>query len=556
MQIKRIKLLSEFRGLPSGYEIKFQPRQSQIERYIDPICFVGLNGSGKSNLLEVLSEIFYYLETYHNASVSKLNEFKSPFGFEIEYEIPKEAFLNANDPWPELLQLWDENGLKPTIHIKKDVDSLPTIKAYTSTVSISLKNRDKDRNSAILPSRVIAYTSGQNELLSNPFIKIDFQYYKELKSSKGVSVGSIREMNRLFYLDNATSKFITLCAFLFDTAGYDKNDFIDKNTKPSDVGGIELKHVKRELKIEELRSFKLTFKLKKTKSAKEFLPTGLNPALENLILCSTFCNETKTDTNWKLELYFWVNRETQKAFRHYFKRADELFRNLYFLNLLNNELISRKLRTQIGNSKAGTFENLSDELPKFEAEKLIFRIHDIQLIKSNKNIVHYRKLSDGEHQLLQTFGALLLLDTPGTLILLDEPETHFNPEWRSKFVHLADSSLDDSREQEILITTHSPFIVSDCSKENVFKFQRDRKGKIKKPINPDFDTLGASVNLITMKVFDKTETISQTIQNTYTDILKNVKDGKLSKKKAIADISKFGDSIEKNIILNQLSKRK
>ena len=321
MQIKRIKLLSEFRGLPPGYEIKFQPRQPQIERHINPLCIVGLNGSGKSNLLEVLAEIFYYLEIYHNASVSKLNEFKSPFGFEIEYDIPRKAFLNANVPWPELLQMWDENGLKPTIHIKKNVNSLPIIRAYTDTTSVLLKNRDKDRNSAILPSRVIAYTSGQNELLSNPFIKIDYQYYDKLKRNKGVSGSSILEMNRLFYLDNATSKFITLCAFLFDTAGYDKNEFKGKHTTAGDLGGIELKHVKRELNIETLRSFKLSFKLKKTKSAKEFLPTGLNLALENLILCSTFRTENKTDTNWKLELFFLVNRETQKAFRHYFKRA-------------------------------------------------------------------------------------------------------------------------------------------------------------------------------------------------------------------------------------------
>jgi restriction system-associated AAA family ATPase len=363
-------------------------------------------------------------------------------------------------------------------------------------------------------------------------------------------------MNRLFYLDNITSKFITLCAFLFDTVGYENSEYKGKRIKASDFGGKELKHLKRELNVEKLRSFKLTFKLKKKISSSEFLPTGLNLTLEKLICCSTFRNEIKTDTDWELELFFWVNIETRKAFNSTFKRADELLRQLYFLNLLNNELISKKLRTIIANAKSGTFENLSEELPKFEAKKLIFRIHDIQFMKSTKKIVHYRKLSDGEHQFLQIFGALLLLDLPGALILLDEPETHFNPEWRSKFVDLVDSSLDNSREQEILITTHSPFIVSDCCKENVFKFRRDNKGVIKKAINPDFDTLGASINLITMKVFDKTETISQNIQKSFIEIIRKVKTGRLSKEEAIDNLNEFGDSIEKNIILGQLYKKK
>jgi hypothetical protein len=123
-------------------------------------------------------------------------------------------------------------------------------------------------------------------------------------------------------------------------------------------------------------------------------------------------------------------------------------------------------------------------------------------------------------------------------------------------VDLVDSSLDNSREQEILITTHSPFIVSDCCKENVFKFRRDNKGVIKKAINPDFDTLGASINLITMKVFDKTETISQNIQKSFIEIIRKVKTGRLSKEEAIDNLNEFGDSIEKNIILGQLYKKK
>ena len=35
------------------------------------------------------------------------------------------------------------------------------------------------------------------------------------------------------------------------------------------------------------------------------------------------------------------------------------------------------------------------------------------------------------------------MDKLGTLFLFDEPETHFNPDWRSKFVSIINDALFD-----------------------------------------------------------------------------------------------------------------
>lgn len=86
MEIVRIKIYTTFRGLKPPFEINFRSNSDRNE--IDPVCFAGLNGSGKSNVMELISEIFFYLEAIHNLSAQKYVKNNSPFGFYIEYRIP------------------------------------------------------------------------------------------------------------------------------------------------------------------------------------------------------------------------------------------------------------------------------------------------------------------------------------------------------------------------------------------------------------------------------------------------------------------------------------
>src|SRR5438045_8241908 len=98
-----------------------------------------------------------------------------------------------------------------------------------------------------------------------------------------------------------------------------------------------------------------------------------------------------------------------------------------------------------------------------------------------------------------------------SLFLLDEPETHFNPDWRSSFISTLRDCLDEKDNsilRDILITSHSPFIVSDCVSDNVLIFKKPKgKNKTVKVSRPDFKTFGASVNLLTQQIFHKEETI-------------------------------------------------
>jgi restriction system-associated AAA family ATPase len=220
-------------------------------------------------------------------------------------------------------------------------------------------------------------------------------------------------------------------------------------------------------------------------------------------------------------------------------------------------LINESLREQI--LKADHNTNLSSLIPKPAQDTLIFSINDIAFVKDSVDTpVYYRQLSDGEHQMLHVLGTIMLMNMPSTMLLMDEPETHFNPEWRSKFVSILNDIVkaeEISRQQEIILTSHSPFIVSDCRQEKVFIFERDSQThKIKQLRNPDFVTYGASVNQITAKVFGKVETIAGLASRQMTDIKNEVKDGKKTKEDAINEILKIGDSVEKIITLDEIDK--
>ncbi|MDA2274047.1 hypothetical protein CBR59_17020 [Bacillus thuringiensis] len=552
MKIKKIKILTPFRGLPAGYEVLFNNKPSKELYGINPICFVGLNGSGKSNILEVIAEVFYYLESYCKSSGNRLKRFRTSFGFEIEYELPRLYVMSARNSWDELNSYLDKLKTNPTIKILKQVNQYPQISVLVNDKVLTLQSTNIELIQGILPARIVAYSSGMNELLSNPFIKMDFKYYEDLKAKTKIDA---LDMNRMFFLNYESNRFIAISNFLFDADDYDMSSFI-KGQKATDFGGIDLSVLKKELNIKNLQSFVINLRLEKKTYENDYLHPELNIALDSLKKCATFVNEsireTENRTYLEMELVYWVNKATKEAFRYYFKTAYELFRAFYFFQLLNIKLISQRKRKDVMNTKVGTFDNLSDELPKHEISKLSFSISNISFCKQDYSRLHYRNLSDGEHQLIQVFGSLLLMDTTGSLFLFDEPETHFNLDWRSKFVNIANKSIDKERDQEIILTTHSPYIVSDCRKENVYIFKRNIDGTLSQPKISDINTFGTSINIISDSIFGKFDTISEFSKKKIDEIrempLENLEDIQEAKEASRV----LGESMEKVLLFKDL----
>lgn len=82
---------------------------------------------------------------------------------------------------------------------------------------------------------------------------------------------------------------------------------------------------------------------------------------------------------------------------------------------------------------------------------------------ASKTIIPVTSLSSGEkHVLLQLFE-LVFDGKAGDLVMIDEPELSFHPAWLNVYVSvlqkIQDFKLDEGREMQIILATHSPLLV-------------------------------------------------------------------------------------------------
>jgi restriction system-associated AAA family ATPase len=145
----------------------------------------------------------------------------------------------------------------------------------------------------------------------------------------------------------------------------------------------------------------------------------------------------------------------------------------------------------------------------------------------------------------------LLFKNTNSLFLLDEPETHFNPDWRSNFISLLRQCFSGAGDtHEMLVTTHTPFLISDSKPDKVLVFEKANGVVSIKP--PDYNTLGASINKITMETFHKQETIGRRASQILDELLSDP--AAQSDPQALAKriMETIGDSIERTFAVQSV----
>jgi hypothetical protein len=104
----------------------------------------------------------------------------------------------------------------------------------------------------------------------------------------------------------------------------------------------------------------------------------------------------------------------------------------------------------------------------------------------------------------------------------------------------------------MLVTTHTPFLISDSRPEKVLVFDKDKETGEVSVSNPDYNTLGASINKITMATFGKRETIGGRAQAMLADLRRRFDQGE-DKEQLITEINRqFGDSVEKMLLIKTI----
>lgn len=547
MKLKHFKLLSPFRGLPKGFSLQFRQNNFYPGDNEEPICMVGLNGSGKSNSLEVLSELFYYLELKTLATdktLSLLNERYQFLDFEMSYQLSSLKWKNVFNKTRESIPIKPEANVIVFCSKKKNEElTIEVIDNDNRKTNFSLPNYLWPE---ILPNKIIGYSSGQNELISNPFIKLDYYYFDEFeKSTSNRNVQTNTEINRMFFMDYESNELIVIANYLFEQY------HINRKRKNSDL------NIK--LGIEHLQSFSLKIQYRDYDRKAIDFPSELNLGIEKLKQCATVWNDNehlvKNKRDRIIQLSFFIDVAVEKAFQNLFKTSYELFRLLYLLRLMNIHSISPTVRRKIREAPRRT--NLSDLIPRPEHDKLVFKVQEISFRKKNvKEPIRYKQLSDGEHQLLHIIGTLKIMKERDVLFLLDEPETHFNPEWRAKMVRLImETNKEEHLEQDHFITSHSPFIISDCKPTNVYLFHR-KNGVLRLPVQTAHDrrlnTFGTSVSNLTEDIFNKNESQGEYSSEKINELMNRKYERIEEIKITMEDARILGDSVEKTLLFRKL----
>ena len=110
--------------------------------------------------------------------------------------------------------------------------------------------------------------------------------------------------------------------------------------------------------------------------------------------------------------------------------------------------------------------------------------------------------------------------------------------------------------KDIILSSHSPFIISDCMPNNVIFFDREeetKKVQARKASEMGFNTYGTSVEIILDELFD----YNQTIGDLANEELENIDFSTIKSKEDVKKIKKLfshlGDSIEKDLVLAHLN---
>lgn len=555
MKLLRLIIDSEkgFRSLGRGFEIRFhQSADFETLNAFRPICLVGLNGCGKSNVLEALSLIFYHIELcvgVHLPLSIKNGESFSPKNavidaFTLEYLI-QEPFKSLNSE-PSLVKVTisKERGKIPVMFKQSPFEA----KGKRDYIDLrNLSDGNVSLAKSYLPNYVVGYSSGENETLSIPFIKsrlIHLHEFKEATVNDILNYSSPE--NGLIYIDANMSQAILLCCLLFED-----NKTLQSLSSFDNTGILGVTRFRMRLR-ETVFSSRI---YSKEFSYFHLFKKSLFKQLDSCATMSWFDEDNRV-----YYFDFWVNDATKKAFRHYFHtgmQCFQMFRLLYELNM--HEVTDLKENEVF--SSSGVYTKGKFSTPGSDDD--VFHFLDFYIKKQvgsngeTKELL-LRQLSDGEQQFIHTMAICLLLKDSESLILLDEPETHFNPSWRSRFVSILNETLQNACsdqnaniKKEVIITSHSPFIISDCLSENVIILDKNERGEAcaATAAQKGILTYGTSISLLMSQIFDSTASIGKLAEKGMQDVIEQGGTKEEIRKKLN---ERFGDSVEKLLAIESL----
>lgn len=545
MRLLSLELIGKYKGLEDQY-FDFRNTEGNI------LALIGLNGSGKSQLLELIAETFAYLERWQREDFVV----RTPLPFEVSLEY---AIKNQNQTEDVIL-----------VNINKN-----EVKSYKIT-------NDGEQHllllGAPLPDFIVGYASGLNENLQRAFMKNSLQYF-EIKRISAQRQKLLTESVDEEQVSEINQKFLKKYPHIFDnlySENYDQENYLslrEVNPQPSNLIYLDYDSTSLLLlslvllpleKVEQIfgeLGFKYPIKAKiyydlrsgviDTDAIRDVKMLVRSVGENNI---TPIGNRTTNDQFDQYELNFLAGTIeldfSNPSILNNLREANYHDPRSFFLRLLKLQQLGNKKWPITNRRKLAKDEFIGTVKTPLKTQ-LPLSVIELSFLNNKNQEVCFDDLSDGESQLMQVLAASTIFGLGQALFLFDEPETHLNPSWRTYFHTYLEKALNlnngGTEDSQIFLSTHSPFMISSLKKENVFFFERNHNGLIN--LNPvEEETYGASFDVIIKRYFGLRSLISHSVID---EIREQLKFGDAQAKQWIED--NLGLSAERAYLIKKLS---
>lgn len=531
MRLKKLKITHAggLGGLLNGLEVWMgRPDGPDCNEHLTPLCVIGPNGSGKSQFLQLIAEIFQTAWHACNSTVERRPSNTDAL-FELEYCV---CLDGKNEPTQVRLERSAKGKSVGAIEMSVLSDG------EWQPVSVSSKDFAKH-----LPSVIIGYTSGDNETLSLPFMVSRAGYADAVATAALDHDGAAPPIdNRTLQIDYRTNLEVLFANLVLSSE--EVRESILEHARLRDIASCRCI-----VRLAHRAVPRAPAKAKKKSGRKGIqLTQELEEILDRLKRSATCWNEDEKTESYVFD--FHVDSATRAAFGHFFESSFELYRALHKFALLNDLAIPRVARKRL--EKAVDERKFASRLPEPQQEDLVFGFEEVRFHSAkgaDSEVVDYVALSDGEHQQALILGLFSMIRDKNALFILDEPESHFNPQWRVKFAKRLLELPGDRGEQEVLLTSHAPFVPADLSREQVLVFARE--GDTITVDNPQIETYGANFDRILEHCFDIRPPLSQLARDDIGGLLESDSIEELEEA-----MGRLGSSVEKSFVADHLRQLK
>jgi len=168
--------------------------------------------------------------------------------------------------------------------------------------------------------------------------------------------------------------------------------------------------------------------------------------------------------------------------------------------------------------------------------------------------IKYLDLSSGEKSLLRIWAyiesKIKSIDKTNFLFLFDELDIEIHPQWQKEIIKYILQILKNQQEKQfhIIITSHSPFLLSDIPKENVIFLEKGKQ------VYPNIETFGANIHtLLSHGFFMKEGLMGEFAKNKINEVIDYL-NGKTSPIENDDEVQRYIRIIGEPILKRQLQK--